>query len=108
MSPINELPTSLRAARDAILAIENVVKQFPTAEGMVAAVDGISFTVRFGEFLSVIGPSGCGKSTLFNIIGGLIEGHEGRVSGRRRDASAVRIPRSAWCSRKNRPSLGAP
>lgn len=68
------------AARDAILAIENVVKQFPTAEGMVAAVDGISFTVRFGEFLSVIGPSGCGKSTLFNIIGGLIEGHEGRVS----------------------------
>ncbi len=68
------------AARDAILAIENLVKQFPTAEGMVAAVDSISFTVRSGEFMSVIGPSGCGKSTLFNIIGGLIEGHDGRVS----------------------------
>ena len=68
------------AARDAILAIENLVKQFPTAEGMVAAVDSISFTVRPGEFMSVIGPSGCGKSTLFNIIGGLIEGHDGRVS----------------------------
>lgn len=68
------------AARDAILAIENLVKQFSTAEGMVAAVDSISFTVRPGEFMSVIGPSGCGKSTLFNIIGGLIEGHDGRVS----------------------------
>lgn len=68
------------AARDAVLAIENLVKQFPTAEGMVAAVDSISFTVRSGEFMSVIGPSGCGKSTLFNIIGGLIEGHDGRVS----------------------------
>ena len=47
---------------------------------MVAAVDSISFTVQPGEFMSVIGPSGCGKSTLFNIIGGLIEGHDGRVS----------------------------
>lgn len=76
----NRVADTKPAARDAILAIENLVKQFPTAEGMVAAVDSISFTVRPGEFMSVIGPSGCGKSTLFNIIGGLIEGHDGRVS----------------------------
>ncbi len=69
-----------RSPRDDILVVDNLVKQFPTAEGIVAAVDRISFTVRSGEFLSVIGPSGCGKSTLFNIIGGLIDGHQGRVS----------------------------
>ena len=33
-----------------------------------------------GEFLAVIGPSGCGKSTLFNIIGGLIDGYDGKIS----------------------------
>ena len=73
-------PKDALSRRDDILVVDNLMKQFPTAEGPVVAVDRISFTVRTGEFLSVIGPSGCGKSTLFNIIGGLIDGHEGRVS----------------------------
>ena len=50
------------------------------AEGVVTAVDHISFDVAPGEFLAVIGPSGCGKSTLFNVIGGLLDGYEGRVT----------------------------
>ena len=75
-----QVPKDALPRRDDILVVDNLMKQFPTAEGLVAAVDRISFTVRTGEFLSVIGPSGCGKSTLFNIIGGLIGGHEGRVS----------------------------
>jgi NitT/TauT family transport system ATP-binding protein len=45
----------------------------------VTALDGVALTVREGEFVSVIGPSGCGKSTLFGIVGGLIDGYEGRV-----------------------------
>ena len=36
--------------------------------------------MREGEFVSIIGPSGCGKSTLFNIIGGLIDSFQGRVT----------------------------
>jgi NitT/TauT family transport system ATP-binding protein len=40
----------------------------------------MSFNVAPGEFLAIIGPSGCGKSTLFNIIGGLMDGYEGRVA----------------------------
>src|ERR1700684_576464 len=62
-----------------VLAVEGVSKRFATSEGPVHALDGISFEVRQGEFVSVIGPSGCGKSTLFNIIGGLVDGYGGSV-----------------------------
>ncbi|MBX9846778.1 MAG: ABC transporter ATP-binding protein [Xanthobacteraceae bacterium] len=68
------------AAADPILSVENIVKRFETPDGVLTAVDDVSFTVAPGEFLAVIGPSGCGKSTLFNVIGGLIDGYDGRVS----------------------------
>src|SRR5882724_11334244 len=67
-------------AADPILVVENIVKRFETQDGVLTAVDDVSFNVVPGEFLSVIGPSGCGKSTLFNVIGGLLGGYEGRVS----------------------------
>ena len=67
-------------AADPILVVENIVKRFVTQDGVLTAVDDVSFNVVPGEFLSVIGPSGCGKSTLFNVIGGLLDGYEGRVS----------------------------
>jgi NitT/TauT family transport system ATP-binding protein len=63
-----------------VLVVDDIVKRFATPEGEVTAVDHMSFEVRAGEFLAVIGPSGCGKSTLFNIIGGLLDGYEGRVT----------------------------
>jgi NitT/TauT family transport system ATP-binding protein len=63
-----------------ILRVEEIAKHFETPEGVVTAVERLSFDVRPGEFLSVIGPSGCGKSTVFNIIGGLLDGYEGRVT----------------------------
>jgi NitT/TauT family transport system ATP-binding protein len=68
------------AAADPILVVENIVKRFETQDGVLVAVDDVSFTVAPGEFLAVIGPSGCGKSTLFNIIGGLMDGYSGRVA----------------------------
>ena len=68
------------AARDRFVTVDRIVKRFATADGVVEAVDGVSFEVERGEFLSVIGPSGCGKSTLFNIIGGLLGDYEGRVT----------------------------
>ena len=67
-------------AADPILVVENIVKRFETQDGVLTAVDDVSFNVVPGEFLSVIGPSGCGKSTLFNVIGGLLDGYDGRVS----------------------------
>jgi NitT/TauT family transport system ATP-binding protein len=65
---------------DPILVVEDIVKRFETPDGTLTAIDRVSFAVAPGEFLAVIGPSGCGKSTLFNVIGGLIDGYEGRVA----------------------------
>ena len=62
-----------------LLVVDDVYKQFETQDGVVVAVDHMSFNVMPGEFLSVIGPSGCGKSTLFNIMGGLLDGYSGSV-----------------------------
>src|SRR5436853_3664221 len=67
-------------AADPTLVVENIVKRFETQDGVLTAVDDVSFNVVPGEFLSVIGPSGCGKSTLFNIIGGLVGDYDGRVT----------------------------
>jgi NitT/TauT family transport system ATP-binding protein len=67
------------ATADGILVVDDIVKTFETRDGAVTAVDHVSFTVRRGEFLSVIGPSGCGKSTLFNVIGGLLGDYGGQV-----------------------------
>ncbi len=76
--------TPARAAEAAstkpILVVDDVSKRFETPEGPVIAVDRMSFDVAPGEFLAVIGPSGCGKSTLFNVIGGLIDGYDGRIT----------------------------
>jgi NitT/TauT family transport system ATP-binding protein len=63
-----------------LLVVEDIYKQFETQDGVIVAVDHVSFDVRPGEFLSVIGPSGCGKSTLFNVMGGLLEDYQGRVT----------------------------
>jgi NitT/TauT family transport system ATP-binding protein len=72
--------TANPARGPAILVVDDVVKRFETQDGVLTAVDHVSFTVAPGEFVAVIGPSGCGKSTLFNLIGGLIDGDEGHVS----------------------------
>jgi len=76
-------PARLDAAAspaEPILVVDDVSKTFDTPEGPLVAVDRISFTVAPGEFLAVIGPSGCGKSTLFNMIGGLLEDYDGRIT----------------------------
>jgi NitT/TauT family transport system ATP-binding protein len=65
---------------NAILVVDDIVKRFETPDGILTAVDHVSFAVTPGEFVSVIGPSGCGKSTLFNVIGGLTDGYEGSVT----------------------------
>ena len=80
MSTLSQHPATGAAATKPILVVNDIVKRFETPDGMLTAVDQVSFTVMPGEFVSVIGPSGCGKSTLFNVIGGLLDGYQGSVS----------------------------
>ncbi|MEU6646930.1 ABC transporter ATP-binding protein [Saccharomonospora sp. NPDC046836] len=51
-----------------VMRFEHVVKQYG---GGTLAVDDFDFSVRDGEFVSIVGPSGCGKSTLLKLIMGL-------------------------------------
>jgi len=45
-----------------LLTVEDLRVRFQTEDGVVKAVDGVSFDVRKGEVLAVVGESGCGKS----------------------------------------------
>ena len=54
----------------------NIHKRF----GEISAVDGISLTVRNGEFMVLLGPSGCGKTTFLRIIAGLEKQTDGDVT----------------------------
>ena len=63
-----------------ILEIKKVSKTYNSqSDNPVIALNDVELNVAEGEFVSIIGPSGCGKSTLFNVIGGLIDDHEGEV-----------------------------
>jgi putative ABC transport system ATP-binding protein len=52
-----------------VISFDDVTKIYPLPAGDVVALDGVSFSVWRGEFISVMGPSGSGKSTLLNLIG---------------------------------------
>ena len=48
--------------------------------GSVKAVDNVSFSIKQGEFFSLLGPSGCGKSTMLRMIAGLEDVNSGTIS----------------------------
>jgi putative ABC transport system ATP-binding protein len=54
-----------------VLRVEQLYKTYGKGETLVKALDGISFTIKKGEFVSIVGASGTGKSTLLHIIGGV-------------------------------------
>ena len=62
-----------------LLKVENLKRYYKTNDVEVRALDGVSFDVEKGEFISIIGASGSGKSTLLHLLGGLDYPTSGKV-----------------------------
>ena len=62
-----------------MLKVENLKRYYKTNDVEVRALDGVSFYVEKGEFISIIGASGSGKSTLLHLLGGLDYPTSGKV-----------------------------
>ncbi len=73
--PIKDKPLS-----GAVLEVDNLDVQFPTEDGLVRAVRGVSYTLRAGEVLGIVGESGSGKSVTSLAIMGLLP-KSARVTG---------------------------
>jgi oligopeptide/dipeptide ABC transporter ATP-binding protein len=69
-----------RPSADALLSVRGLTTAFFTDEGVVRAVDNISFAVRKGEALAIVGESGCGKSVTAMSIMRLVS-PPGRIIG---------------------------
>jgi NitT/TauT family transport system ATP-binding protein len=82
---------------DTCIQVDGLCKTYQDSSGKrLQALDGVSFNVRTGAFVSVVGPSGCGKSTLLKILAGLLSMSAGEVvlngaavTGPRRDIGVV-------------------
>jgi branched-chain amino acid transport system ATP-binding protein len=86
-----ESPGSLSAERVPVLTVSEVAVRF----GGVAALSSVSLTARAGAVTGLIGPNGAGKTTLFNVISGLQEPDEGKVTFGRTNLAGVSPHRRA-------------
>jgi peptide/nickel transport system ATP-binding protein len=74
-------PTSGSTDDAPFLRVEDLRVHFPTDDGLVKSVDGLSFDLRRGEVLGIVGESGSGKSVTSQAIMGLHKGSRARVTG---------------------------
>ncbi len=70
------------------LEVQNLAKSY---DGKTKVLKDISFSVKNGEFVSILGPSGCGKTTTLRIIAGLIPETSGQVLVDNKDITKVPV-----------------
>jgi len=68
-------------APSAFLSVRDLRVHFPTGDGLVKSVDGLSFDLDRGQILGIVGESGSGKSVTSQAILGLHKGSSAQVSG---------------------------
>jgi putative ABC transport system ATP-binding protein len=61
------------------IKVENICRTFKGPDGVIQAVDDVSFELNSGDFFAVQGPSGCGKSTLLLMLCGLLSPDSGQI-----------------------------
>lgn len=71
-----------RSSREmsAHIKVSELSKTYPTADGPIIALRGVSFEIGRGDSVAILGPSGCGKTTLLHILAGLTAPSSGYVS----------------------------
>lgn len=72
------------------ISIRNLTKIYGAGENKIAALDGVSFDLSFGELTVILGPSGSGKSTLLNILGGMDTATAGTVMVADKDITSLK------------------
>jgi peptide/nickel transport system ATP-binding protein len=70
------------SAEEPLLRVEDLHVEFPTEDGIVHAVDGITYQVHRGRTLGIVGESGSGKTVASMTTLGLTRGQGARISGR--------------------------
>ncbi|MCC8194686.1 MAG: ABC transporter ATP-binding protein [Deltaproteobacteria bacterium] len=77
---IETAPSATVPDADALLRVDDLAVSFATETGPAMAVDGVTFTLRKGEVLSLVGESGCGKSATAMSVLRLIPEPPGKIA----------------------------
>ena len=93
------------SAAAAAAAFRNVTFRYPGEQ--LTLIENLDFTIRRGEFVSLVGPSGCGKSTIFRLLNRLNEPLQGTVETFAKDTEDPGKGGSAERTEENRESSPA-
>jgi putative ABC transport system ATP-binding protein len=87
--PEKSSPPIVSATATPAIRAENLCRHYRMGDALIRAVDGLSLTVRSGEFVALLGTSGSGKSSVLNLIAGLDRPTSGSVVVEGRDLAQL-------------------